>query len=176
MGVSIMSSDVYGRPRLIRAIAPRPSVAGMAPADAARDHIAALAPLWVKQARPTTLIDSGTQTLRNGATVVKLVQQVDGIVVNQGELRVLMHADGSFAAVSGTLLPSTMRPTFSSSPRAALDRALDQQFGASRPAMTISDAGESDGWHTLEVASTSELQNLQSTRTSRARARSATSS
>ncbi|HTL36040.1 MAG TPA: M36 family metallopeptidase [Kofleriaceae bacterium] len=166
MGVSIMSSDALGRPRLIRAIAPRAvSVAGMTPADAAREHIASLAPLWVQQARPATLVEGGTQTLRNGATVVKLVQQVDGVVVDQGELRVMMHADGSFAAASGTLVPSTMRPTFMSSPREALDRALDDQFGTARPAMAIHDAGASDGWHTLEVASTPELQ------ISRARAR-----
>src|SRR6478609_3246077 len=77
MGVSIMSSDALGRPRLIRAIVPRASVAGMTPAAAARDHIASLAPLWVKQERPMALVDNGTQTLRNGATVVKLVQQVE---------------------------------------------------------------------------------------------------
>jgi hypothetical protein len=158
MGVSIMSSDALGRPRLIRAIVPRATVAGMAPGEAARDHIAALAPLWIQARRPATLVDSGTQTLRNGATVVRLVQQIDGVVVNHGELRVMMHADGSFAAASGTLLPSTMRPTFSSSPREALERALDKQFGAARPATLIHDTGETDGWHTLEVASTSELQ------------------
>ncbi len=158
MGVSVQSADAQGRPRLIRAIVPRASRAGMSPAAAARDHVAALASLWVKQAPPMTLIDTGTQTLRNGASIVKLAQQVDGVVVNGGELRVLMHADGSFAAVSGTLLPSMAKPTFVSSSRYALDRALDKQFGSSRPALAISDAGEVDGWHTFQVAATPELQ------------------
>ncbi len=153
-----MSSDASGRPRLIRAIVPRASVVGTSPEVAAREHVAALASLWVKQVRPVSLVDDGTQTLRNGATVVKLAQQIDGVVVHQGELRVLMHADGSFAAVSGTLLPSTTKPKFVSSPREALERALDNQFGAARPAMAITDDGESGGWHTLSVASTPELQ------------------
>lgn len=157
MGVSIMSADAQGRPRLIRAIVPRANVMGLSPQAAARDHITALAPLWVKQQRPTTLVDAGTQTLRNGATVVKLAQQVDGVVVEQGELHVMMHPDGSFAAVSGTLLPATTKPTFVSSASTALERALDKQFGATRPAVTITDAGETDGWHTLEVTGTPEL-------------------
>jgi fungalysin metallopeptidase (M36)/PA domain-containing protein len=158
LGVSIMSSDAAGAPRLIRAIVPRPSVAGMAPEAAARDHVAALAPLWVRQAHPMDLIDGGTQQLRNGATVVRLAQQVDGVVVTQGELRVLLHADGSFAAVSGTLLPSTTKPRFVSSPSAALEHALDKQYGAARPRLAITDAGNTGGWQTLQVASTPELQ------------------
>lgn len=157
MGVSIMSADALGRPRLIRAIVPRANAMGLSPQAAARDHVTALAPLWIKQARPTTLVDAGTQILRNGATVVRLSQQVDGVVVEQGELRVMMHPDGSFAAVSGTLLPAKTKPTFVSSATKALERALDKQFGASRPSVTITETGETDGWHTLEVVGTAEL-------------------
>lgn len=158
LGVSIMSSDASGAPRLIRAIVPRAGGAGMTPEVAARDHVAALAPLWVRKAHPMSLVDSGTQRFRNGATVVRLAQQVDGVVVDQGELRVLMHADGSFAAVSGTLLPSTTKPSFVSSPREALEHALDEQYGTSRPQLAITDAGERGGWQTLEVASSPQLQ------------------
>ena len=56
LGVSIMSSDAQGRPRLIRSIVSRTSVAGTAPVVAARDHVAALASLWVKQSPPTSLV------------------------------------------------------------------------------------------------------------------------
>src|ERR1051325_10933348 len=111
LGMSIMSSDAFGTPRLIRAIVPRPAAAGMTAEVAARDHIAALAPLWIQEAKPMALAENGIQPLRNGATVVKLQQHVDGVVVDQGELRVLMRADGSLAAVAGTLLPSLAKPT-----------------------------------------------------------------
>src|SRR6185503_5899782 len=90
LGVSIMSSDATGAPRLMRAWKPRASAIGAAPEAAARDHVAALAPLWVQQARPMALAEVGTQRLRNGATFVKLAQQVNGVLVDEGELRVLM--------------------------------------------------------------------------------------
>ncbi|HEX7841663.1 MAG TPA: M36 family metallopeptidase [Kofleriaceae bacterium] len=155
--MSILSSDASGTPRLIRAIVPRPA-AGMAPVAAALDHVAALSPLWVQKAQPMSLADNGTAVLRNGASVVKLTQHVGGVPVDQGELRVLLHADGSLAAVSGTLLPSVSQPTFVSSPVEALGHALDQQYGASRPQLAITDTGETGGWHALAVASTPQLQ------------------
>src|SRR5204863_7855225 len=71
---------------------------------------------------------------------------------------VLMQANGSLAAVSGTLLPATTKPSFASSPSDAVNRALDQQYGASRPPMTITPAGDNGGWQTLQVASTGDLQ------------------
>jgi hypothetical protein len=156
--MSIMSSDTAGAPRLIRSIVPRPSAAGMTPEVAARDHVAALAPLWIQQSPGMALVGTGTQQLRNGATIVKLAQQVDGVPVSQGEIHVLMHADGSLAAVSGTLLPSTIKPTFVSSPSQALAHALDKQYGAARPQLAVSEAGEVGGWQKLDVVSTPELQ------------------
>ena len=158
LGVTILSSDERGVPRLIRSIVPRAAIAGATPAVAARDHVAALAPLWVKRATPMPLVDTGVQELRNGAMVVQLAQQVDGVLVDQGELRVLLHPDGSLAAVSGSLQPAAPVPAFTSSPREALGRALDQQFGSARPAPAVSEGAELGGWQTLEVASTPELQ------------------
>jgi hypothetical protein len=133
LGMSIMSSDASGAPRLMRAIKPRASAPGLAPAEAARDHVTALASLWVQGAQSTALTTAGTQPLRNGAAIVKLSQTVDGVIVHDGELRVMLHADGSLAAVSGTLLPSTVKATFVSSPIQALERSLDQLYGKLRP-------------------------------------------
>lgn len=153
LGVSIMASNTTGAPRLVRAIVPRPAVAGTAPESAAREHVANLAALWLKKQTPMALVDAGTQQLRNGATVVKLAQTVDGIPVTGGELRVLLHPDGAFAAASGTLLPANAKPTFTSNASAALEHALDQQLGASRPKLAVQEAvADATGWHTLEVS------------------------
>jgi hypothetical protein len=152
MGMTIMSSDAAGAPRLMRAIVPRMPAAGLAPADAARDHVTALAPLWIKHAPAMTLADNGTQQLRNGATIVKLVQQVDGVVVHHGELRVMMHADSSLAAVSGTLRASAPKPSFASTAAQAADRALDQLYGARRARPAITATREHGGWTQLAVA------------------------
>lgn len=160
MGLAIMSSDESGAPRLIRSVVPRASVAGMTPQAAARDHVAALTELWVPDGSPTELVESGTQQLRNGATVVRLDQHVDGAIVNNGELRVMLHPDGGLAAVSGTLLPATIKPHFVSSPSEMLEPALDALFGASRPQLAINDAGENGGWRTLQVAPSGQFEVL----------------
>jgi hypothetical protein len=151
LGMSILSTDAAGSPRLMRSIRPRPSAPGMTPELAARDHLAALTPIWLPTGRAMALASQGTQELRGGATVVKLVQQVDGVIVDQSDMRVLMHADGSLAAVSGTVLPAAPSPRFVSSPREALDRALDQLHGASRARPAITERGDRAGWQMLEV-------------------------
>jgi hypothetical protein len=152
LGVTIMATDGTGTPRLLRAWKPRPVAGGMSPEAAARDHVAALAPLWVQKATPMSLANVGTQRLRSGATVVTLAQQVNGVPVDDGALRVLLLADGSLGAISGTLLASIAAPPFSASPAQALDRALDSLHGATRDRPTVSDAGAEGGWQKLGVA------------------------
>jgi hypothetical protein len=160
LGVAILSSDAAGAPRLIRAVVPRaPSAAGMAPAAAARDHVAALSQLWVRQGQPMALAENGTQQLRNGAHMVRLQQQVDGISVDRGELHVLVNPDGTFAAVSGTLLPAAAKPTFQSSAVQAVEHALDQHLGAVRAQAAVSDAGPADdGWEALQITPPAGMQ------------------
>jgi len=159
LGMSIMASDAHGAPRLIRSIVPRAGLHG-APAEAvARDHVAALAPLWVQGAAPMALVHNGTQQLRNGATIVTLSQQVGGVMADRSEVRVLLHADSSLAAVSGTLLPAIAAPVFVSSPSEALAHALAHQF-AGLPAPAIISVGpisEAGGWQILEVEATPAL-------------------
>src|SRR5215470_7498496 len=51
LGVAIDARDDRGAPRLVRAVLPRPAPAGsatMTPDAAAREHVAALAPLWIQ--------------------------------------------------------------------------------------------------------------------------------
>ena len=162
LGMSIVSSDAAGAPRLIRAIVPRAVPAGMAPGAAAREHVAALKELWVAQGQTTDLVERSTQPLRNGATVVTLAQEVDGVPVDGGELHVLLHTDGRLAAVSGTLMASAAKPRFVSSSREALGHALDKQYGAARPQPAITEEvgadSDADGWQTLAVTSTPDLQ------------------
>ena len=67
LGMTVLSRDGSGAPRLIRSIVPRVRPAGMTLQAAARDHVAALAPLWVGRAAPMALTELGTERLRNGA-------------------------------------------------------------------------------------------------------------
>lgn len=152
-GVTVVSKDANGAPRLIRTITPRPTkVAGLTHAQAAREHVASLAGLYVKKNAPTTLVDKSTQTLRNGASVVTLKQQVDGIDVHNGDLRVLVQADGSLSAISGTLAPASGKQAFQSTATQAIEHALDRMFGANRTKTAITAGPDKNGWQQFTVA------------------------
>jgi large repetitive protein len=157
LGVTVDARDDQGAPRLIRAIVPRPAAAGMAPADAARDHLAALTPLFMRNQQASDLTTHSSQQLRNGASIVRLIQQVDHIDIHQGELRVMVHPDGSLAAVAGTLLANPGRATFRSNPVVAVERALDALYGPTRARPAVTEGVETHGFRELTVAATPEF-------------------
>jgi len=172
LGVTIMAADTAGAPRLLRTIVPRPAPAGppgppgppgpagppgMTAGAAARAHVTALARLWIHNASPIGLMENGTQQLRNGASVVRLTQHVGGIPVHDAELHVMVHPDGSLVAVSGTLLPAAKPPSFGSTSKIALERALDQLYGKTRVRPAISETGVHAGWTQLAVATDPQL-------------------
>ena len=152
LGVAIDARDDRGAPRLVRAIVPRRAGAAMTPDQAARDHLTALAPLWVGHQRAAQLTSQGQQALRGGGSVVRLQQHVDGVDIHQGELHVMVAADGSLAAISGTLRPATSGAAFQSTAAAAVDRALDALLGPMRDHPAITAAGDHAGYRTLAVA------------------------
>jgi hypothetical protein len=158
LGVAVDARTANGAPRLVRAIVPRAGGTGMTPDQAARDHLAALTPLWLASQRPAELKTQSVQTLRNGAQVVRLQQQIGQVPIHQGELRVLVHADGSLAAVSGTVLPDAGRATFRSTASAAVDRALDALYGATRVRPAVTEAAPVDGYSAVTVTATPEIQ------------------
>src|SRR5262245_52517481 len=94
LGVTIDARDERGAPRLIRAIVPRQALAGMTADDAARDHLAALKPLYLQNQRAADLATQSTQRLRDGSSVVRLKQQVDSVDIHQSDLRVMVHQNG----------------------------------------------------------------------------------
>jgi len=159
LGVTIDARDDAGAPRLIRAIVPRAGAPGTTAEQAARDHLAALAPLWVSQQRAADLTTHSVQRLRNGASVVRLQQQIGGIDLHQGEIRVLVDPDGALAAVSGTLQPDAGRPQFGSTAIAAVERSLDALYGTARahPAIAEAPNGTTAGYLALIVAWTPEF-------------------
>jgi hypothetical protein len=151
LGVAVVARDAHGAPRLIRAIAPRAGLAGM-PADRiARDHLAALTPLWMRNRQPAALATHSMQQLRNGATLVRLQQKVGDLEIHQGELHVLVERDGSLAAISGTMVPATSAAEFRSTAPAALRGALATLFPDLAPA-AITEAAADDGSVELTVA------------------------
>ncbi|HEY0990200.1 MAG TPA: hypothetical protein VGD80_24280, partial [Kofleriaceae bacterium] len=166
LGVAIDAPDDSGAPRLVRAVVPRVAIAGMTPDEAARDHLAALAPLWIApHRRAADLASIGEQRLRSGASIVRLQQRIDGVDIHQGELRVMVQSDGSLAAISGTMHASAGRASFRSSATAALELALDALYGDARTRPVITESADTAGYRALTVADNPEF------RVQRARAR-----
>jgi len=156
LGVTIDARDDHGAPRLVRAVVPRASsFKGMTADQAARDHLAALKPLWLSHQGAADLTASGVQKLRNGASIVRFQQQVDGIDVYQSELRVMVQPDGALSAVSGTVRANAGRSNFSSTAVSAVERALDTLYGKPRARPAITQSGEAAGYSVMTVASNS---------------------
>jgi hypothetical protein len=155
LGVTVDARGAANEPRLVRAIVPRKALAGMTAEQSARDHLTALTPLWLKHQQPAGLKTQSTQTLRNGASIVRLQQEINGVPIHQGELRVMVQGDGSLAAISGVMRSGAGRTTFRSSPSSALDKVLDAQFGAGRVHPSIVTSPDlKAGWTELTVDST----------------------
>ncbi|MDQ3233840.1 MAG: M36 family metallopeptidase, partial [Pseudobdellovibrionaceae bacterium] len=159
-GVTIASSDKHGTPRLVRAIVPRKAAQGATPDQAAREHLATLAPLWMSGGQQADLISGGVQKLQGGSAVVTLRQRVNQIDVHQGDVRVMLHSDGQLSAISGTLLPSSEtegRDSFRMTARDALNRALDEVYGQTRARPGISNIETKEGYQHLAVVATPEF-------------------
>jgi len=153
LGVTIDARDDRGAPRLVRAVVPRASsLKGMTADQAARDHLTALKPLWLSHQSAADLTAGSVQKLRNGASIVRFQQQVDGIDVHQSELHVMLQPDGSLSAVSGTVRANAGRSNFSSTAIAAVDRALDTLYGKTRARPAVAQTGEAAGYTVLTVA------------------------
>jgi hypothetical protein len=158
LGVTVDARGSNNEPRLIRAVVPRQSIAGMTVEQAARDHLTALTPLWLKHQQPAPMKLNGTQTLRSGAAIVRFQQQVNGLDIHGGQIHVMVQPGGALAAVSGVMRPSSARTTFRSTPVAAVDAVLDTLFGANRARPAIVPGTDvKAGWTELAIDSTPQF-------------------
>ncbi|MEZ4404246.1 MAG: M36 family metallopeptidase [Kofleriaceae bacterium] len=126
--VVAVARDDAGRPRLLRAVAPVHARAAT-PAAGALELAEALASVWGVVAPADLAVDS-VHTLRNGATLVALRQEVGGVPVWAGRLSVLTAPDGALVAIGGTRVARTARAkgAFSLDGRAATERAVADRF------------------------------------------------
>ena len=127
--VVALSTDGRGRPRFLRAV--QPVIApGATPGHAALAVIDALAPVWGVATPADVAIDT-VRTLRGGATLVTLRQEVGGVPIWDGRLVVLLGADGALIAVSGDRRPrgDGVRDAFALDAGAATAIAVADRFG-----------------------------------------------
>ena len=131
LGTTPVSIDERGVPRLLRATGGAPvAAASSSPSASARWHVVRLAPAWGVHQMPA--LDAIGEIPVPGGTVVRLRQEIDGLPIVGGELRVLGRAGGELVAVGGVLVgretPRTAR-AFSGDDTTAVARAIEHTHG-----------------------------------------------
>jgi hypothetical protein len=120
-----------------------------------------LAPVWgLRGVRTAELETQYASPVRGGATIVALRQRVDGVEVYHGGLRVMVNADRSLHAVSGTRARADRGPrrdAWKLDGRAALAAALADRWGASVPVATIASARAHGDWQSFTVPARADV-------------------
>src|SRR5688572_12859525 len=141
-GMTPVSLDADGVPRLMRASRPLPpKIATATPELAARAFVAELAPVWgLGVTRAADLETQYVNPMRNGASIVALRQRIDGVEVYHSAMRALLKPDKSLHAISGTPVRADRapRPTaFRIGPAEALVAALADRWGVTVAAAQV---------------------------------------
>ncbi|CAN5911251.1 hypothetical protein BH11MYX3_BH11MYX3_03770 [soil metagenome] len=146
LGVTPMALDAHGIPRMLQA-----SGAVAAPAatatGSALTHLQRLAPAWGVRDLPT--LEGIGEVPVAGGTIVRIRQRIDGLVVEDSELRVYVGARGNLISISGQLLDSEIprQPArFVDDDLTAVARAIENNYGvAFDRAVLTRQRGRTDG-------------------------------
>lgn len=152
LGMSVLSADDRGKPRILRAVARKPARAGLAAGGAAGDHLAALEPLWLEGQTAADRTVTATNVVRGGAQIVSFTQSLDGVDIHGGQIRVLLGADGSLSAVSGSLVARpASKAIFHLTPEEAAARALEELLTTKIDARAMKRGATRAGFQSLTV-------------------------
>ena len=102
-GGMVTSVDSEGIPRFIWAADAQPARNARAPGDAAREHLARFAPAY--GLAPGAIAGMRTTSIKKsprGDHLVRMVQELDGIEIYRGELKVVVRPDLSLVALAGS--------------------------------------------------------------------------
>ena len=138
-GGVVVSVDKVGLPRFIWATTMQAAAKASSPEAAARQHFARFAPAYGIEgdAADRVTVETVSRT-PHGEVLARLRQNVDGIEVYRGEIKVVMRPDLSLVALAGT--PSSVtgaKPAhrrFLITSGKALGKALEHLYGVAVPA------------------------------------------
>ena len=130
LGVTALSRDERGVPRMLRAVDSVKAPAGSTAEAAARFHLGRIGAAWFDGGKPADLDLVAVHKIRGGASIVRLAQRIEGNEVFGGELRVLVNADGSLHMVSGERYATAATTgSFTKSASSASSTALRAHYG-----------------------------------------------
>jgi hypothetical protein len=113
LGLAPVAVDERGMPRLLQAASDQTR-------GSALEHVAALAPAWGVDAGALPALQSLGDIPAIGGSITRVRQQLDGLPIEGGELRVMTDPTGKLIAISGTLVGTDQPRT---APVFALDDA-----------------------------------------------------
>ncbi|MBA2539840.1 MAG: M36 family metallopeptidase, partial [Deltaproteobacteria bacterium] len=147
LGMSPMSIDDRGIPRLLQ-VSPsyRFQIQG-SPAVAALAHVERLAPAWGVEVLPS--LSTLGEVAIGSSTIVRVEQRIAGLPIDGGELRALVRPTGELIAVNGTLIDAASR----AAPRFELDDAgaIGVAVGVDASALSESPRGWTGRAGTIDV-------------------------
>jgi hypothetical protein len=162
-GGVITASTPAGEPRFIRALGAQTAAPGSTPAEAARAHFARYAGAYgiAGDALAGTEV-AGVGRTPKGDYLVHLAQRVNGMEIYRSEVKVVMRADLSLVALTGS--PSNVtgakpaQKTFNLTAGQALTRALIQIHGVMVPeAMPTATVAASSAYTWLDLPPSSPV-------------------
>ena len=134
LGTMPLSVDDRGVPHLLRG-STAPAMPAATATASARMHVARLAPAWGVRAAAMPTLEPLGETATPGGTIVRLRQVIDGLPIaatSGGEVHVMVGADGSLVAASGTLFardtPHAASVTFLDDDAGAVARAVSDVY------------------------------------------------
>lgn len=147
----VLTTDATRNPGLARQL-------GMAtPEGLARAHLASLASVYGMQADDVDALQlRNVQRFANGASIVRLAQYAGGVEVFREKANVLLHADGSLAAIGGHVSSTRSASASAASAFVAgaaplLKRVLARHAGGSAGDVDVVEAGSRNGYALLEL-------------------------
>jgi hypothetical protein len=133
VGLDLLPSsiDARGVPLVLRATSVAPAPAASA-TEAALGHLGRIAGAWgVARTAMPDLVALG-EVPAPGGTIVRVRQELDGLPIDRGELRVMVRADGGLIATSGALASAAAprsSPSFPIDDAQAIASAVAHAYG-----------------------------------------------
>lgn len=134
-------------PRMLWAVGQQPAPANLSAEQAARVHLARHAKaLGVSSRSAEALRLRHVGDLGRGPIVVSFAQQVHGLEVYRGDVKLLMRRDHQLVALVGNLVEADeAAPLFASTKQQALATAVGGHFNVTLPDSDVRHVGTSDG-------------------------------
>ena len=145
-GMTPLAIDERGLPRLLQAVTSQaapaaPAAPAATASESARFHLGRIASAWKIAPGAMPVLEPAGEIAVRGGTIARIGQQIDGMPIEGGELRLLVRPSGALVTASGTLIGTdTPRnaPAYRDDDAGAIARAVGAFYGIEFDARALS--------------------------------------